>query len=188
MSSDLSKDTIDRVLSDESNVEAATREFISEFPYNRDDEASVTRRQFCNFLFLTSSALFAGSAGFAAKSMYDGRMERKFAPLRIDGAQALAPGQSLNFNYPTESDSAILVRGSDGSYNAFGQKCTHLSCPVHYSTEHARLECPCHEGGFDERTGKVLYGPPPRPLDVIELELHNGEIFAVGREVRGSEV
>ena len=76
---------------------------------------------------------------------------------------------------------------SDGSYNAFGQKCTHLSCPVHYSPEHARLECPCHEGGFDERTGKVLYGPPPRPLDTIDLEMHNGEIFAVGREVRGAE-
>ena len=187
MSSELTRSTIDRVLSDESDVAEATREYIAEFPYNRDDEASVTRRQFCNFLFLTSTALFAGAAGFAAKSTYDGSKQRQYAPMRIDEAATLQPGQSLNFNYPTESDSAILVRASDGSYGAFGQKCTHLSCPVHYSPEHARLECPCHEGGFDEHTGAVLYGPPPRPLDMIELEIHAGEMFAVGREVRGSE-
>ena len=29
--------------------------------------------------------------------------------------------------------------------------------------------------------------PPPRPLDLIELEIHNGEIFATGRKVRGNE-
>lgn len=187
MSSEISKSTIDRALSDESDVAAATREYISEFPYNRDDEAEVTRRQFCNFLFLTSSALFLGSAGFAAKSIYDGGKEHLFAPFKVEGADALEPGQALNFSYPTDSDSAIMVRGSDGSYHAFGQKCTHLSCPVYYSTQNARLECPCHEGGFDAKTGKVLYGPPPRPLDLVELEVHNGEVFAVGREVRGAE-
>ena len=32
------------------------------------------------------------------------------------------------------------------------------------------------------KTGEVLYGPPPRPLDKIELETRNGEIFAVKRE------
>ena len=80
-----------------------------------------------------------------------------------------------------------MIRNQDGSYRAFGQKCTHLSCPVYYSKEHARLECPCHEGGFDAGTGRVLYGPPPRPLDLIELEVHNGEVFATGRTVRGNE-
>jgi Rieske Fe-S protein len=186
MSSKLS-DAINTVLSDERNVRAATAPYQMEFPYNRDEEAQVTRREFCNFLFLTSSALFAGAAGFAAMSAYRASNPKTFRPERIDGAASLEPGSALNFTYPEGEDSAILVRARDGSYAAFGQKCTHLSCPVHYSKQNDRLECPCHEGGFDARTGVVLYGPPPRPLDKITIEIHNGELFATGREVRGNE-
>ena len=55
----------DREMSDENNVRTASEPFQAEFPYERDSEAQVTRREFCNFLFLTSSALFLGAAGFA---------------------------------------------------------------------------------------------------------------------------
>lgn len=188
----LNQDTVDKILaadseiSDESNVRAASSPFQAEFPYERDSEAQVTRREFCSFLFLTSSALFLGAAGFAGKAAYDARSPKTFAPVKIDGAMNIEPGTALNFSYPTEEDTAILIRGNDGKYAAFGQKCTHLSCPVHYSKTNDRLECPCHEGGFSSKTGVVLYGPPPRPLDKIELETRNGEIFAVKREVRGN--
>jgi len=186
MSSDLSQ-AINRVLSDEDDVRSATEPYQTEFPYERDQEAQVTRRQFCNFLFLTSTALFAGAAGFSATSAYSAQSGRSFYPARIEGSETLEPGTAMNFYYPSENDSAILIRSRDGSYAAFGQKCTHLSCPVHYSKQNDRLECPCHEGGFDARTGQVLYGPPPRPLDKIDIEVRNGEVFAVGREVRGNE-
>lgn len=189
----LNQDTVnsilasDREMSDENNVRTASAPYQAEFPYERDSEAQVTRREFCNFLFLTSSALFLGAAGFAAKAAYDARTPATFKPARIDGAMKIEPGTALNFSYPTEEDTAILIRGNDGKFVAFGQKCTHLSCPVHYSKANDRLECPCHEGGFSSKTGEVLYGPPPRPLDKIALETHNGEVFAVGREVRGNE-
>jgi Rieske Fe-S protein len=186
MSRDLAN-AIAKVLSDEGDVGDATASHQAEFPYGQQNEAQVTRREFCNFLFLTSTALFAGAAGFAGKAAYDSRKPSTFYPERIDGAAAMQPGTALNFNYPGKEDSAILIRAKDGSYHAFGQKCTHLSCPVHYSKEHDRLECPCHEGGFSAETGAVLYGPPPRPLDHIPLEIHNGDIFAAGREVRRNE-
>jgi len=186
MSSDLTN-AIDNVLSDERDVRVATGPYQAEFPYERDEEAQVTRREFCNFLFLTSSALFVGAAGFSAKSVYDARKENSFAAAEIPGAGEMQAGSALNFKYPNEADSAILVRAKDGSYAAFGQKCTHLSCPVHYSKQNDRLECPCHEGGFDAKTGAVLYGPPPRPLDKVEIEVRGGRIFATGREVRGNE-
>jgi nitrite reductase/ring-hydroxylating ferredoxin subunit len=186
MSSDLRK-TIDTVLSDESDVRAASAPYQSEFPYERDDEAQVTRREFCNFLFLTSSALLAGSAGVAGKAAYDAARETAYTPARVEGGMQLTPGSSLNFFYPTESDTAILVRSRDGHYHAYGQKCTHLTCPVYYSKDHDRLECPCHEGGFAVETGNVLYGPPPRPLDRIELEVRNGEVWAVGLVPGGRE-
>ena len=191
MSSNI-KETIDKVLAesphDESDVRAATAPHQTDFPYNREDEAQVTRREFCNFLGLTSAALFVGAAGFAGKAAIDSRRTETFAPLKIEGAEGLTPGTSLNFRYPTEKDSAILVRSLDGSYHAFGQKCTHLSCPVYFDRDHQRLECPCHEGAFNAQTGDVLHGPPPRPLDTVNLEVRgNGEVWAIGRIAGSAE-
>src|SRR5215475_1913698 len=106
-------------LSDESDVRAATESFQAEFPYERDEEAQVTRREFCNFLGLTSAALFLGASGFAAKATIDARESESLAAARIEGAEVLAPNTSLNFNYPSERDSAILVRTADGAYHAY---------------------------------------------------------------------
>jgi nitrite reductase/ring-hydroxylating ferredoxin subunit len=173
--------------SDESDVRAATAPYQAEFPYERDEEAQVTRREFCNFLGLTSAALFVGAAGFAGKAAIDARESVTLPVAHIDGGETLAPNSSLNFSYPTERDSAILVRSADGAYHAYGQKCTHLSCPVYYSRNHQRLECPCHEGAFDAATGKVLYGPPPRALDVIAVEMRDGQVWATGRSASAPE-
>ena len=184
--SDLTK-TINRVLSDESDVQRATAPYQADFPYERDEEAQVTRREFCNFLGLTSAALFIGAGGFAAKAALDARKSESFVAASIDGAEALAPNSSMNFNYPAAGDSAILVRTSDGTYHAYGQKCTHLSCPVYYSRDHQRLECPCHEGAFDVASGNVLYGPPPRALDAIEIQVRGGQVWAIGRSASTDE-
>lgn len=191
MSSNLNN-TIERVLaddrSDESDVRAATAPHQHDFPYDREEEAQVTRREFCNFLGLTSAALFIAAAGFAGKAAIDARQVETFAPARIEGADTLAPGSSLNFHYPSAKDSAILVRTLDGELHAFGQKCTHLACPVYFERAHQRLECPCHDGAFDAQTGNVLFGPPPRPLDTVKLDVReNGEVWAVGRTVGAGE-
>jgi Rieske Fe-S protein len=197
MSSNLSK-TIKNVLaadreaanneiSGEREVRLATASHQKEFPYERDEEGQVTRREFCNFLFLTSGALFLSAAGFAGKSVYDSRFEPTYPQAVIEGASELPPGASLNFHYPNENDSAILIRAHDGNFYAYGQKCTHLSCPVYYAKEADRLECPCHEGGFDVHDGRNLYGPPPRPLDKIELEVRGTEVWAIGRKASGGE-
>jgi nitrite reductase/ring-hydroxylating ferredoxin subunit len=191
MSNNLSE-TIKRVIederrSDENDVRAATASFQAEFPYERAEEAQVTRREFCNFLGLTSAALFLGASGFAAKAALDARKSESFSAAQIVGADALAPNSSFNFNYPTERDSAILIRTASGEYHAYGQKCTHLSCPVYYSPDYQRLECPCHEGAFDVATGNVLYGPPPRPLDTIEIEVRDGQVWAIGRTPAGGQ-
>ncbi|MCM3904475.1 MAG: Rieske (2Fe-2S) protein [Pyrinomonadaceae bacterium] len=191
MSSNLDN-TIKKVLaddrSDENDVRAATAPHQRDFPYDREEEAQVTRREFCNFLGLTSAALFVGAAGFAGKAAIDARDTPQLSSARIEGAEALAPGSSLNFRYPTDKDSAILIRTLDGELHAFGQKCTHLSCPVYFERSHQRLECPCHDGAFDAKTGNVLYGPPPRPLDSIKLDVRSdGAVWAIGREAGSSE-
>jgi len=173
---------------DETEVRSATAAHQADFPYDRDEEAQVTRREFCNFLGLTSAALLVGATGFAAKAALDAGESQTFLPAQIEGAAAMSPGSSLNFRYPTERDTAILIRSLDGTYHAFGQKCTHLSCPVYFDRGHQRLECPCHDGAFDARTGDVLYGPPPRPLDVVSVEIRSdGQVWAVGRIASSGE-
>ena len=191
MNSNLNK-TVEEVLEDgrrdESDVRVATAPHQSDFPYDRDEEAQVTRREFCNFLGLTSAALFVGATGFAGKAALDLRRSEIFTPARVDGAEVLAPGTSLNFRYPTAKDTAILVRSLDGTYHAFGQKCTHLSCPVYFDQDNQRLECPCHEGAFNAQTGDVLHGPPPRPLDTIQIEVRgDGAVWAIGRQASNVE-
>lgn len=184
----LSNVTRDCDLSDERDVRRAIATHQHDFPYERGEEAQVTRREFCNFLALTSTTLFVSVAALAAKAALDAGAEPSHAARQIEGAKSLAPGSSLNFRYPNEDDTAILVRSSEGEYHAYGQKCTHLACPVYFEPMHQRLECPCHEGGFDLRTGNVLYGPPPRPLDLIVLEVREGgEVWAVGRKAGGHE-
>jgi Rieske Fe-S protein len=84
------------------------------------------------------------------------------------------------FRYPGPNDSCLLLRTREGSYVAYSQKCTHLSCAVFPSSDGKRLECPCHEGYFSAADGRVLQGPPPRPLPRILLEIRRGEVWAVG--------
>ncbi|WSC93034.1 Rieske 2Fe-2S domain-containing protein [Streptomyces sp. NBC_01754] len=51
------------------------------------------------------------------------------------------------------------------------------------------LYCPCHEGVFDARTGKVTAGPPPRgPPKVALTELDDGSIWAVGTTRCGESI
>jgi Rieske Fe-S protein len=71
----------------------------------------------------------------------------------------------------------ILVRPSADEWFAYEQKCTHLSCAVYYSPASGRIECPCHMGFFDVRSGKVLQGPPPRPLHRLDVVVRDATVF-----------
>src|SRR5690349_2861461 len=89
-------------ISDEQDVRCANQSNQRDFPFERGEEAQVTRREFCNFLALTSTALFVSAAGVAGKAALDARERTTFLPMRIEGAAGLAPGTSLNFHYPDE--------------------------------------------------------------------------------------
>jgi Rieske Fe-S protein len=60
----------------------------------------------------------------------------------------------------------------DGSKNvrALSATCTHLGCQVQWDTGEAKFRCPCHGGTFDA-AGQVTGGPPPRPLDTVDVRL-----------------
>lgn len=65
---------------------------------------------------------------------------------------------------------AIVVRTGDGQFRAFNAVCTHLDCTVQYKADTSQLWCPCHNGLYD-LAGHVVSGPPPRPLEVFQVNL-----------------
>ena len=90
------------------------------------------------------------------------------------------------FDYPGEHDPCLLIRLAEDKLVAFSQKCTHLACAVIPRFKDGVLDCACHNGSFDLATGRNLSGPPPRPLPQIELEVVDGEVFAVDVTARTS--
>jgi Rieske Fe-S protein len=52
-------------------------------------------------------------------------------------------------------------------------------CPVHYQHAQQQFYCPCHEGFFSARDGRVLAGPPPRPLPRYPVEVRGGQVWVV---------
>jgi Rieske Fe-S protein len=153
-----------------------------EFSVHGAEDAYVLRRQFTKFLLLTSGGMAVGNAWIWARSLV--ARSGSAPPVAVVGrASELLPGAVKLFAYPTPQDPAILLRTPDGAVSAFSQTCTHLSCAVYYSAEDNRLECPCHEGYFSARTGRVLQGPPPRPLPRIRIEQRGDDLVATGIEV-----
>jgi Rieske Fe-S protein len=150
-----------------------------EFSINAPEDAYVLRRQFTKFLVLTSLGMAVGNGWIWIRSLFA-------KPAAAYGAQAVARASEVPvggvklFSYPTPTDPCILLRRTNGQLIAFSQKCTHLSCAVYFAKDRDRLECPCHEGYFSADSGRVLQGPPPRPLPRIALEVRGDEVWAVG--------
>lgn len=63
----------------------------------------------------------------------------------------------------------FLVRDGD-NVKAMSATCTHLGCQVRWEKDKKRFLCPCHGGAYDAQ-GRVLEGPPPRPLDAIDVRV-----------------
>jgi Rieske Fe-S protein len=148
-----------------------------DFPLTSAGEDEVTRREFVRYLVLASCGFAAGNVGIALWSSLHSINEGEARP--IIALDRLPEGAAHLFDYPTSADPAILVHLPGGDLRAFSQKCTHLGCVVYYVADTGEMECPCHEGHFDARTGDVISGPPQRPLGRIDVEVRDGTVWAI---------
>jgi len=73
---------------------------------------------------------------------------------------------------------AVVLQVAPGKFHAFSAICTHLGCIVQWFSDKGEFICPCHGGRFSP-DGKVLGGPPPRPLDSIQVAV-SGEELVLG--------
>ncbi len=163
---------------------------------------SLGRRSFSQWV-LTSLLSLGGAALAGGLLMYlypPGLRKRLRAPVEVPGASTLPFGGSVIVR--VDGEPTLLLKTASG-YRAFSLVCTHLGCIVRWrpptgqlqpgqprarhagarksaaSDQHSGLfVCPCHGGGFDTE-GKVVSGPPPRPLEPLEVKERGGRIFIV---------
>ncbi len=69
----------------------------------------------------------------------------------------------------------FIIRLQEG-FKAFSGICTHLGCIVSWEKEDEHFYCPCHKGYFD-KNGKVIAGPPPRPLDEYQVIVEDKLVY-----------
>jgi len=76
---------------------------------------------------------------------------------------------------------ALLIRVSETEWRAFSAICTHLNCTVQFQDSTRQIWCACHNGYYD-LNGKVVSGPPPRPLEDYAVHIR-GEDVVITRRV-----
>ncbi|PFM79969.1 (2Fe-2S)-binding protein [Bacillus sp. AFS077874] len=149
---------------------------------NRNEDLKLNRRSFLKSVVGASVALGLATVPFSAIALNNKKEDLNRQ--KIIKLKDLPKDSSIKFNYPTADEPAILVHTKDGNLKAYNNKCTHLQCPVFYDKEESKLLCPCHRGFFSVDNGQPLAGPPQRELPLIELEVVDGVVYAVGRKVR----
>lgn len=112
--------------------------------------------------------------------------------VETDAVIALGPMENYPIGVPTRFDftqtkvngwertatnyGLYVVRKSEREARVFSDVCTHLGCRVSWHADQEHYISPCHDGHFDI-LGKVISGPPPRPLDEFVTKIEGGELF-----------
>jgi nitrite reductase/ring-hydroxylating ferredoxin subunit len=73
--------------------------------------------------------------------------------------------------YETRSQTVVFIDREGEGYRALLSTCSHLGCKVNWDDRAKQYKCPCHGGVYD-REGRVVAGPPPRPLDRLAIRLN----------------
>lgn len=76
----------------------------------------------------------------------------------------------------TERNYTVFVRRHADGIVCFDPACTHLGCRIKLDEKKGRYMCPCHGGVFDAE-GKVVSGPPPKPLEEHPVKIEGGKVW-----------
>jgi menaquinol-cytochrome c reductase iron-sulfur subunit len=85
----------------------------------------------------------------------------------------------------TRSINSVWLYTADGEhFKAFNSRCTHLGCGYVFDDKAGHFFCPCHRGQFDVKSGAVLAGPPPRPLDELPVQIRESAVYVQYKNFR----
>jgi len=142
-----------------------------------------TRRQFLDLVLGTATA------GTIVSVLYP--IIRYLTPLPASGPAGpvqLSDGdveklrQAKFVIVPVGGKRVLVLRDGKGALHAFDARCTHEGCTVQFLARESAIWCACHNARFN-LDGKVIAGPPPRPLSVYNVsEDASGAITVVGQK------
>ena len=148
----------------------------ADFPIKKTEAGYVARRDFLKVITLFSGIMAAVNIFIPVFNFFHKRKVIK--DYFVCNASELKVGTQKTFYVDGDHRNPyMLIRLAEDDWRVYEQKCTHLSCSVIYDHEHGMIECPCHHGFFDAKDGKVLQGPPPRPLPRLNVVVKDGKIF-----------
>ena len=140
--------------------------------------------------FLMKLGLGAGVAGLASQGAAS---LRSLVPnVSYDAPTTVKVGLPMEFPDGLKflPDQRLFVFRQGNIFHAVSAVCTHLGCTVRAEALSQpeeqtvggaplrlthRFLCPCHGGVYDA-TGRVLDGPPPRPLTRLPLLVEGGRL------------
>jgi menaquinol-cytochrome c reductase iron-sulfur subunit len=154
-----------------------------------DESNNLNRRQFVKVTAASIVTLITAAIGLPALAyiIYPAtQTQESDAWIPLGPLENYPVGQPTLFNFTrtkvngwektVNSYGAYVVRYTEITQKVFSSTCTHLSCRVNWRNDETDFHCPCHDGVFDIE-GKVVSGPPPRPLDEYENKVEDGNLF-----------
>lgn len=129
-----------------------------------------TRRRFLDFFLGASSVAWLASV-FYPVLRYLKPLPRagSVGPTRLT-REELAKLEKEHFVIvPVSGKRVLVLQNAAQEILALDAKCTHEGCTVQYLASESAIWCACHNARFD-LDGRVLSGPPPRPLPKFAAE------------------
>lgn len=152
-------------------------------------ESDLNRRKFMEVGIYTITGTIAAVSGvalarFAVGSSFD-KTKSIWIELSSEDVQDAAEGfarvvleyeQKDGWLAATTRSLAYVKQPKEGQVIAISATCSHLGCIVTWDEEQKIFKCPCHNGRYDAQ-GRVISGPPPRPLKRHRTKMEDGKIF-----------
>ena len=135
----------------------------------------ITRRKFINYILGGGIAALMASSAY---SLFRYIMPPEGTETAVSSVVAAKKGElALNSGkiFKFGDKPGILINTAGGELLAFNAVCTHLNCTVQYDPQARYIWCACHNGHFD-LNGKVISGPPPRPLERYKVNTRGDDI------------
>jgi menaquinol-cytochrome c reductase iron-sulfur subunit len=166
---------------------------IRDMPDASAQDPPINRRRFLKWMSGIGAALSAIIVGAPAVSAFFSPAFKKPIKKRwltvADDVSTLDIGTPIKIDFVEAANDAwvesrtlrtVWLYTEDGEkFTAYSGVCTHLGCSYAFDKENKRFDCPCHHGLFDMKTGAVIGGPPPRPLDTLPVRVEDGEVQVI---------
>jgi cytochrome b6-f complex iron-sulfur subunit len=151
---------------------------ILDSPATNEDE-SFTRRGFVQVAAGGVGLAYLAALGYPIYRYLNSPVEASAAlaavkEVSLKDADKLPRGSALMFKFGVRP--ALLIHHLDDSWVALTAVCTHMGCTVAYNPASNQIECHCHGGKYDAKTGENISGPPPRPLKKYVIKLTPGMV------------